>query len=131
MAFSIALNVVSAALRERTSTGGKLGGDSRVGINPVGECILAILDDGLASLISIICGTSLAWGDWVVINELQKVLSETSNDCEFLTVFTESIKLVGVSSLKLFAGDVGELSLSDKRFGLRTDKLLLENNNLG
>jgi hypothetical protein len=96
---SIALDVVAASLRERASTGGELGGDGSVGSDPVGESILAVLDDGLGCLVSIICGASLTWSDWGVVDELQKVLSVASNDSELLAVFAESIELVGVRSL--------------------------------
>ena len=128
---SIALNVLAAALRQRAGTGGELGRDSSVGGNPVGESVLAVLDDGLGCFISVICGTGLTRGDRGIINELQEVLSVTSNDGELLAVFAKSVKLVGVGSLQLLTGDVGELGFSDKGLGLSTDKLLLENNDLG
>ena len=53
----------------------------------------------LASLISVICFTSLTWGDWGVINELQKMLSETSNDGKLLAVLLDGIELVGEGRL--------------------------------
>ena len=58
------------------------------------------------------------------------MLSVASNDGELFAVLAKSIKLVGISSLQLLTGDVGELGLSDKGLGLSTDKLLLENNDL-
>ena len=128
---SITLGVVAAALRESASTGGELRGDGSVGSDPVGESILAVLDDGLGCLVSIVCGASLTWCDWSIVNQLQKVLSVTSNDGKLFAVLAESVELVGVSSLQLLTGDVGELRLSDKRLGLSADKLLLENNDLG
>lgn len=63
----------------------------------------------LAGLISIICLASLAWSDGGVVNELEKMLSKAGNDREFLAMLTQSIKLIGESSLKLLTGDVGEL----------------------
>jgi hypothetical protein len=96
---TVALDVVAAALRECASTGGELGRDGGIGSNPIGESVLAILDDGLGCLVSIICSAGLAGGNWSVVNELQKVLSVASNDGELLAVLTERIELVGVSSL--------------------------------
>ena len=99
MTLGIALNVVAAALRECAGAGREVGRDLGVGGNPVGEGILAVLDDGLGCLISVISSTSLTWGDWGVIDELEEVLSEAGNDSELLAVFAKSIKLVGVGSL--------------------------------
>lgn len=95
----IALDIGAAALRERAGAGRELGRDGSIGGDPVGESILAVLNDGLGSLVSIISSTGLTWGDWGVIYELQKVLAVTSNDGELLAVLTESIKLVGIGSL--------------------------------
>ena len=53
----------------------------------------------LASLISVIRFTSLTWGDWGIINELQKMLSETSNDGKLLAVLLDGIELVGEGRL--------------------------------
>jgi hypothetical protein len=99
MTLGIALDVVAATLRECAGTGREVGRDLGVGSNPVGKGILAVLDDGLGCLISVISSTSLTWGDWGVINELEKVLSEAGNDSELLAVFAKSIELVGVGSL--------------------------------
>ena len=90
---------VTAPLGESTSTNGQLRGDSSVGLNPVRESILAVLNDGLRSLISVVGSTSLTWGDRSVINELQKVFPVAGNDGELLAVLTKSIKLIGISSL--------------------------------
>ena len=95
----IALDVVAAALRECAGAGGEVGRDLGVGGDPVGESILAVLDDGLGCLISVIRSTGLTWGDWGVVNELEEMLSEAGNDSKLLAVLTESIELVGVSSL--------------------------------
>ena len=53
----------------------------------------------LASLISVIRFTSLTWSDWGIINELQKMLSETSNDGKLLAVLLDGIELVGKGRL--------------------------------
>jgi hypothetical protein len=131
MALSISLDVVAAALGQSASTGGELRGNGCVGSNPVGEGILAVLDDGLGGFVAVVCGTGLAWSDRSIVNELQEVLSVACNDGKFLAVFAEGIELVGVSSLQLLACDVRELSLSDQGLGLSADKLLLQNNDLG
>ena len=127
MALSIVSNDVAAALREVACTGGQLGVDGGVGIDPVGERVLAILDDGLAGFVAVICGTGLAWGDWGVINQLEKVVSVTGDNRHLLAVLAKSIELVSESSLELLTGDVGQLGLCDEGLGLSTDELLLEN----
>jgi hypothetical protein len=90
---------IAAPLRECAGTNGKLRGDSSVGLNPVGECVLAVLDDSFGGLVSIIGSTSLTWCNRGVINKLQKVFPVAGNDGELLAVLAESIELVGVSSL--------------------------------
>lgn len=97
---------VAAALGESTGTCGEGGRDLSVSLNPVGERILAVLDDGLGRLVSIIRGAGLTRCDWSIINELQEMLSVTSDDGELLAVFAKSIELVGKRSLQLLAGDV-------------------------
>ena len=57
------------------------------------------------------------------------MLAKAGDDSELLAVFAKSVKLVGESSLKFFARDVGKLSLGNERFGFGADKFLLENNN--
>lgn len=121
-----ALNIVAATLREVSSTGGKLGADSSVGADPVGEGILAVLDDSLGGLVTIVGIAGLTWGDWGVVDELEEVLSEAGNDGQLLAVLAKGIELVSVGSLELLTGDVGKLCLGDKRLSFSTDKLLLK-----
>lgn len=59
------------------------------------------------------------------------MLAEASDDGELLRVLTESVELVGESSLQLLTSNVGQLGLSNQRLGLGSNELLLENNNLG
>ena len=59
------------------------------------------------------------------------MLAVAGDDGHLLAVLTKSVELVGESSLQFLTGDVGELSLGDERLGLGTDKLLLENDDLG
>ena len=91
--------------------------DGRVGGHPVCEGVFAVLDDTveysvrkepcrepkldlrLTGLIPVIGFTGLAWGDWSIINKLQKMLSETSNDGKLLAVLLDGIKLVSESCL--------------------------------
>jgi hypothetical protein len=99
--------------------------------DPVGKSVLAVLDDGLASLISVVRRAGLAGSDGSIVNQLQEVLAVASDDGNLLAVLAEGVELVGVRGLNLFAGDVGELSLGDERLGLGTDQLLLKDDNLG
>lgn len=124
-------DVVAAALGQTAGAGGELGGDGSVGADPAGEGILAVLDNSLAGLVAVIGGAGLTRSDGGVVDELEEVLAVASNDGNLLAVLAEGIELVGVGSLNLFAGDVGELGLGDEGLGLGTDKLLLEDNNLG
>lgn len=59
------------------------------------------------------------------------MLPVAGNDGQLFTVLTQSIELVGESSLEFLTGDVGELGFCDERFGFGTDKLLLEDNDAG
>jgi len=126
----LTLVTVLAALRKGAGTGRKLGADGGVLLNPVGEGVLAVLDDGLGGLVSVVGVASLTWSDWGVVDELEKVLTVSGDDGKLLGVLAESIELVVESSLQLLAGDVGKLGLSDERLGLGTDELLLEDDNL-
>lgn len=131
MALTAVADVVAAALGQAAGAGGELGRDGGVGADPAGESILAVLDDGLAGLVAVIGGAGLTRGNRGVIDELEEVLAVASNDGDLLAVLAEGIELVSVRSLDLFAGDVGELGLGNEGFGLGTDELLLEDNNLG
>lgn len=124
-------NVVAAALGQSAGAGGELGGDGGVGRNPISEGILTVLNDGPTSFISVVCLPGLAGSDRGVVNELKEVLAVAGNDGNFFAMLTESIKLVRIGSLDLLASNVGELSLGDERLGLGTDKLLLQDDNLG
>ena len=53
----------------------------------------------LASLISVIRFPSLTWSDRGIINELQKMLSKTSDDGKLLAVLLDGIELVSEGSL--------------------------------
>ena len=84
-----------------------------------------------AGFISIVSFTSLAGCDGCVVDKLQKMFAKPSNDCEFLGMLSESIKLVGKGSLELFASDIGELSLGNQGFCFSSNKFLLKNNDAG
>jgi hypothetical protein len=124
-------NVVSTSLRQCAGAGRELGRNNCVRRDPVGERIFTVLDDGLASLISVIGLASLTRSNRSIIDKLEQVLSVAGNDGNLLAVLTESIELVGIGSLNLLAGDVRKLCLSNKRLSLSSDKFLLENNDLG
>lgn len=139
---------VAAALRESAGASGKLGGDGGVLLDPVGEGVFAVLDDAvnllelhryryeegysrLGCLVTIVRLAGLTRGDRGVVDKLEKVLSVAGDDGKLLTVLAHSVELVSESSLELLTSDVGKLGLSDEGFGLSTNKLLLENNDLG
>lgn len=123
-------DVVSASLRQSSCAGRELGGHNSIRCNPVGESILAILNNGLAGLVSVISLASLTGGDWGVVDEFEEVLSVSCDDGDLLAVLAQSIKLVCVGGLDLFASDVGQLGLGDKRFGLGSHELLFEDDDL-
>ena len=78
-------------------------------------------DVRFASFISVISSAGLTGCDGSIVNQFQKMLSVAGNDSQFLAMLTESIKLIGESSLELLAGDVGKLSFSNKGLGFGTD----------
>lgn len=83
------------------------------------------------SLIAVISFTGLSWSYGGIIDKLQKVLPESSNDGKLLAVLLKSVELISESCLELLTGDVGKLSFCDKGFCLSTHKFLLENNDTG
>lgn len=139
---------VAATLGQGAGALGQLGRDGGILGDPVGEGILAVLDDAvecqrrlfcleriidlrLAGLVSVVGLASLAWSDRVVVDQLQQVLSVAGDDGKLLAVLTHGIELVGEGGLELLAGDVGQLGLSDQGLGLSAHELLLEDNDLG
>lgn len=131
VALTAVADVVAAALGQTAGAGGELGGDGSVGADPAGEGVLAVLDDGLAGLVAVVGSAGFTRGDGGVVDELEQVLAVAGNDSDLLAVLAEGVELVGVGSLDLLAGDVGELGLGDEGLGLGTDELLLEDDNLG
>jgi hypothetical protein len=124
-------DVVTTSLRQSTGAGREFGRNDSVGSNPVRQGVFAVLDNGLASLISVVGLAGLAGSDRGVIDKLEEVLSIASDNGNLLTMLTESIELVGIGSLHLLSSDVGKLSLSNKRLGFSSNKFLLEDDNLG
>lgn len=59
------------------------------------------------------------------------MLSVASDDGNFLAMLAKSIKLVSKRRLELLTGNVGKLSLRDKRFGFSADELLLKDDDAG
>lgn len=84
-----------------------------------------------AGLVSVVGLAGLTRGDGGIIHKLEQVLSVSSDNGKLLAVLTESVELVGEGRLELLAGDVAQLSLSDKRLSLGTDELLLEDHDAG
>lgn len=114
----------TGALRETRLHNG-LGG------HPVAESIFAILDDGLAGIVAVVCLAGLAGSHWGVVNQVQKVLAVPGDDGDLFAVLAQSVELILEGGLDLLTGDVGQLGLSDKGLGLGADKLLLQNDNSG
>jgi hypothetical protein len=131
MTLSPVADVGSASLRQCAGTGRELGRDDGIGSDPVGESILTVLDDGLASLVTVVGLTGLTGCNGSVVDKLEEVLSVAGDNGDLLTMLTQSIELVSVGCLDLLAGDVGQLGLGDKGLSLSSDEFLLENNNLG
>ena len=131
MALVAGLDDGPTTLGQIPRAGRQLRRDGCVGRHPVGEGILAVLDDGLAGLVSVVRGPGLAGRDGRVVDELEEVLAIASNNGNLLAVLPQSVKLVGVSSLDLLAGDVGQLGFGHQRLGLGADEFLFEDDNLG
>ena len=103
---AVALGEGAGALRETRLDHG-LGGD------PVGEGILAVLDDGLGGIVAVVGVAGLAGSDGGVVDQVEEVLAVASDDGDLLTVLAERIELVLECCLDLLAGDVGQLGLGD------------------
>lgn len=124
-------DVRPAALRQGARARGQLGGHGGVGRDPVRQGVLAVLNDGLGGLVSVVGGARLARGHGGVVDELQEVLPVPGDDGELLAVLAEGVELVRVRGLELLARDVGELGFGDEGLGLGADELLLEHHDLG
>lgn len=85
---------------------GETGLDNCLGGDPVGEGILAVLDDGLGGIVAIVGVAGLAGSNGGVIDQVEEVLSVTGDDGDLLAVLTERIELVLEGGLDLLAGDV-------------------------
>lgn len=101
-----ALNGVAVALGESTRALGEAGLDDRLGSDPVAERILAVLNDGLASIVTIIGVAGLTGRYGSVVDQVEEVLAVAGDDGDLLAVFAESVELVLEGCLDLFAGDV-------------------------
>lgn len=125
------VEVVPATLGQGARPGGQLGRHGGVGGDPVGQGVLAVLDDGLAGLVAVVGLACLARGDGGVVDEFEEVLAVAGNDGDFFAVLAQGVELVSVGSFDLLASNVGELGLGDERLGFGPHELLLEHNNLG
>lgn len=125
------LDVVTVALRQGTRALGQTRLDNSLGVNPVAESILAVLDDGPAGIVPIVGLAGLAGGHGGIIDQVEEVLSVSGDDGDLLAVLAEGIELVLECGLDLLAGDVGQLGLGDQGLGFGTDELLLQNDDAG
>ena len=118
-------------LAQRPRALGHLTLDRCILLYPVRERVLAVLDNGLAGLVSVVRIARLAGRDRSVVDEFEEMLAVAGDDGEFLRVLAECVELVGEGCLELLARDVGELGLGDERLGFGADQLLLEDDDLG
>jgi len=77
---TLSVVTIAAALRKGARSLGELGGDGSVLGNPVGKSILTVLNNSLASLVTVVCLASLSGGDRGVIDELEEVLAVAGDD---------------------------------------------------
>lgn len=120
------LDVVTVALGEGTRALGQTRLDDGLGVNPVTEGILTVLDDGPASVVPIVGLAGLAGGHGGVIDQIEEMLAVAGDDSDLLAVLAEGIELVLECGLDLLTGDVGQLGLGDQGLGFGTDELLLQ-----
>lgn len=125
------LDVVGAALGESARSRGQVRSHGGARSHPVGQGVLAVLDDRLAGIVSVVRLACLAGGDWGVVDKLQQVLSVAGDDGNLLAVLAQSVKLVGKGGLDFLAGDVGQLGFGHQRLGLGTNQFLLEHDDAG
>jgi hypothetical protein len=120
------LEALAVTLGESAGPGGHAGLDRRLGAHPVGERLLAILDDGLAGVVSVIGGASLTRSDRSVVNKIQQVLAVASDESNLLTVLAKGIELVLEGRLELLTRDVGQLSLRNEGLSLGANQFLFQ-----
>jgi hypothetical protein len=125
------LDVVTVALRESTRALRQTRLNHGLGVNPVTKSILAILDDGPASVVPIVGLASLTGGHGGVIDQVEEVLAVAGDDGDLLAVLAEGIELVLECGLDLLTGDVGQLGLGNQGLSFGTDKLLLQDDDAG
>lgn len=106
-ALAVLAEVRAVALGEGAGALGETRLDDCLGRNPVGEGILAVLDDSLGGVVAVVGVAGLAGSDGGVVDQVEKVLSVASDDGDLLAVLAERIELVLEGSLDLLAGDVG------------------------
>lgn len=125
------LDIVAASCRQRPCAHRELRADGSLLCNPVGKSVLAVLNDGFASLVTIVGRARLTRRHWGIVDELKEVFAVARNDGDLLAVLAQSIKLVCVCGLDFFACNVRKLSLSYQGFGFGADEFLFEDDDLG
>jgi hypothetical protein len=104
----------------------ELGAHDGMAADPVGEGVLAVLDDCFAGLVAVIGISRLAGSDGRVVDEFEEVLAVAGNDSKLLAVLAHRVELVGECRFELLTGDVAQLCFSDKAFGFGADKFLFQ-----
>ncbi len=113
-------------LGEGAGAGRELGADAGVRADPVGQRVLAVLDDGLGGLVAVIGVASLAGGDGRVVDELEKMLAVPGDDGQFLAVLTHRVELVRECRLEFLARDVAQLGFGHEGLGLGAHEFLFQ-----
>lgn len=119
------------SLRQGARTGGELGADDGVGADPVGEGVLAVLDNGLGGFVAVVGVARLAGGNGGVVDELEEVLAVAGDDGEFLAVLAHRVELIGECRFQLLTCDIAELGFGDEAFGFGAHEFLFENHDAG
>lgn len=112
-ALVVLVEVRAVALGEGAGALGETRLDDCLGGDPVGEGILAVLNDGLGGIVAIVGVAGLAGSDGSVVDQVEEVLSVSGDDGDLLAVLAERIKLVLEGGFDLLAGDVGQLGFGD------------------
>ena len=106
-ALAVLADVGAVALGEGAGALGETRLDDCLGGDPVGEGILAVLDDGLGGIVAVVGVAGFAGSDGGVVDQVEEVLAVAGDDGDLLAVLAERIELVLEGGLDLLAGDVG------------------------
>lgn len=106
------------------------GDGGKVGL-PLSQLNLSLVEDVLSHLGVLEGRVGITRNDGGVVKQLEQRAGVLGKQDLLLGALDDGSSVDVVCLLELLAGDVGQLSLGDKRLGLCTDKLLLEGDDLG